>query len=565
MPWTPSDNSQSDLDKWRERQQAALVQPMPLPGGRYQNPELGDLRPDMLPTDPELAARVPALSPETKFDTRPGYEPYQNPELGDLEAGRLPPNKVTPDRQRVSASSLSNPVQAQALAQQMSPKPAAINAGPEGRSPWASFLTQLPNSIGNLVAASQVGKLHGQGAPVLQGINQRNEQNQEMGQADEAARLAHSKRVQYLTRQAGQDQLVAQDRQHANEDRAARIEKDKEHADPASPTNAMFRKDFASTYPEAWAKLSPEEQASFTVERAKALGGSTGRADALALAKAKEQEHNRTFGDQQTLQSQKDAAAMERAKLRKGAGGTWAGPSSDTKEPAPEGIDPAAWDAANKIPKLGERQRAKLALMAVKNKPKPAAKPGADPNAVEKGYHITDEVANARALATGGTRDKRRASMVAGDIINRDMPKMIELRKKLGPTVFGSEAKGEFDTLHGNVIGAITDLYHSGVLNDKEFERYINLVPNTAPHLSDVTKAWGKDSTEEQLKGAHTGLMELNKRNLQGYGVARDEAGPDPSQAPAQTKSGTVAMRKGGVEKDIPADQVELAKQHGWQ
>lgn len=193
-----------------------------------------------------------------------------------------------------------------------------------------------------------------------------------------------------------------------------------------------------------------------------------------------------------------------------------------------------------------------------------AEKEAADREAREPipGMHVVDEVAATAALRDPVERRKLRDAAGAYSAMRSNLDRMIDLREKHGIEVLKSEARGEYETAHTLLIGALTQLAASGVLNGGEFERYKAMIPGMEPKASDLIP--GRDLTAEQLAGARTAMTGGIQSKLRPYGVAfetpQDEArrrGQEARSAPRPSRPRAPAARK-PTSNVVAADDLEF-------
>jgi hypothetical protein len=99
--------------------------------------------------------------------------------------------------------------------------------------------------------------------------------------------------------------------------------------------------------------------------------------------------------------------------------------------------------------------------------------------------------------------------------------RMIELRKKYGVQIPG-EIQGEYELGKTAVIGGVTKLGETGVLNEGEWQRYSKVIPGITPSLNDLGAIFGKDISLEQLKGVRRALKGAVDAGLFQWGAHYD-------------------------------------------
>jgi len=206
------------------------------------------------------------------------------------------PAPDSPYSRIASSRPVAGPELARGLAQDVDPVEQPMQPQ-EDRPVWSKLLNLAP------AAAMAVGHLGGRGTAETRGqmnryLEQASEQNAaDTRRAEDSVTRARAYNNQILQRKQERDRQKAQDTMAA-EDRTRRIGKEDtetalaaQERDPSTPKNQALRQSIAQTYPEVWAKLTPEQQANFTTGDVEALTLSIKEEDrARASKRAKEEE-----------------------------------------------------------------------------------------------------------------------------------------------------------------------------------------------------------------------------------------------------------------------------------
>src|SRR5574342_227594 len=237
------------------------------------------------------ATRTPAMSPysgRSADQLAPGESeqaltgpPDMEFSLAEAEGGSPVARAVQPGQSRQQARP-----QFQSQAGEYDP-------GPEPPGKLATFLKQLPNIAGNFIGASQMSKTR-PSRGMLEDIQGRAAQNQQIAARDEEARGKYAQRKQMLGRLRRQDEIAAaeradvrQDRQEARQDRATTRKLSEAARDPNSDKNKVFRQAVERAYPEIREALGPNFD-TLTIEDAHSIQPLVERGKVEAEAEAKE-------------------------------------------------------------------------------------------------------------------------------------------------------------------------------------------------------------------------------------------------------------------------------------
>lgn len=304
--FTPRYNSQEDIEEYernKARQRAAInLDPVELTAAAPKPEYDMEMEPmevpkaeakydmEMEPMEvPKEEYRTPAL-PSNPADDKPYSAADEARRVPALDANFKPvktPQSVIAKNQ-VASSVQKEPKQA--------PKARKANAG----NPPPSRIQTILGQVGQL-GAQIYGVSANKGSPqVLEAVNQRGQRAVQIGQEDEAARTKYANRKGWLQSKARDDARAdaKEERLRKREDKAdARLDaadaRTRAKSDPASPQNKNFRAILAQEYPEQWAKIPPEQQATITREDAEALGIMTKKADAAQAQTLEETKHQR--------------------------------------------------------------------------------------------------------------------------------------------------------------------------------------------------------------------------------------------------------------------------------
>jgi hypothetical protein len=294
-----------------------------------------------------------------------------------------------------------------------------------------------------------------------------------------------------------------------------------EAKDPASSKNQLYRQTIKREYPEVWAGLTPDQQANLTIEQAAGLSESLKvnneqRAESRAVAKDERAGQRRLreiqeTGRQQRL-SQGNAAGLARRQNEQAGASSGDSAYEGTKQALAQQFGgeehvPAPFKAqlenARSLPKPVDKLKAYSSLLAASQDPKRGGNPiGSDQ--VEEGFEIVDPVAAQKSSVAEGGREKLRLAMQGSLTMEKALDRMVQIREKLGSDFLGTDPRvGEYKLLRGKGLGAVTDVIHSGVLNEKEYERYKEYFPDLTPGTADVVNFLTKrDPTHAKLVGA---------------------------------------------------------------
>jgi hypothetical protein len=130
-----------------------------------------------------------------------------------------------------------------------------------------------------------------------------------------------------------------------------------------------------------------------------------------------------------------------------------------------------------------------------------------------------------------------------------------------GSRLLPGEQKSSYDAAYGEAIGALTELYHSGVLNESEWKRYKEQLPTLTPGTSDLMDALGSvsgrktNTRADMLKGFQDSVRELNTVKMRTIGGIRPTWADE--QAPPSTAIGS--PKRAGYQRDgLPAESLAI-------
>jgi len=148
------------------------------------------------------------------------------------------------------------------------------------------------------------------------------------------------------------------------------------------------------------------------------------------------------------------------------------------------------------------------------------------------GLVTTDEAAWKRAMGDDVQRRKVYTMAESYSVINEGMNDMAELRRRYGAQIPG-EVQAEFDAAKTFVVGGITQLGNTGVLNEGEWARFNTMLPGLLPSWKDVLSGAlntfspdpqrMRDITYEQLQGVQRALTSAMNRKLRASGAQIDD------------------------------------------
>lgn len=136
-------------------------------------------------------------------------------------------------------------------------------------------------------------------------------------------------------------------------------------------------------------------------------------------------------------------------------------------------------------------------------------------------------VTTASKLATGAAQ------------FDQAMSDMAALHKKNGTMVMPSGDQSTYKSAQSAAIGGLTTLFQTGVINEAEYKRYIERIPE--PGIS-TGAAYGavtnQDTVGDQIAGTHGEIMKIFDRGLGTYGRRYQAPGQQPSAASGRASYG---------------------------
>lgn len=148
------------------------------------------------------------------------------------------------------------------------------------------------------------------------------------------------------------------------------------------------------------------------------------------------------------------------------------------------------------------------------------------------GTTIVDPKAYEMAMGDPALRHKVYASVESFRSVDDGINDMVALRQKYGVQLPGA-AQAEFDANKTVVVGAITQIGSTGVLNEGEWKRYSSMLPGVLPSWQDLQSAIAngidptslingdalKDVKLDQLRGVQKAMKARTGGKLRVYGI----------------------------------------------
>lgn len=131
-------------------------------------------------------------------------------------------------------------------------------------------------------------------------------------------------------------------------------------------------------------------------------------------------------------------------------------------------------------------------------------------------------------------RTKANAAAQAYKVFEHSIATMSELASKHGVQNIPSGDKSRYDAAHGAALGQLTELYRTGVINDKEYERMAARLPRSGGIKESATAAVGfatgnDNILVDQIKGAGNETLSELAGMMSQYGIAPPKARPKNS------------------------------------
>ncbi len=136
------------------------------------------------------------------------------------------------------------------------------------------------------------------------------------------------------------------------------------------------------------------------------------------------------------------------------------------------------------------------------------------------GLRIVDEGAAAGIFADKPSYRKLRGTVKSMRRMQSALSSMLAIREGFKTELPGSKAGGKYRGFRNELIAQLNAVRNAGVVNEAEYARLIDEIPDLAPKFNDLQRIFGRDPTMNMLKGLQESISVANAEALATMGLS---------------------------------------------